>query len=82
MKDPYGPKRRQTNPIPRVSLPPTEGSVPDLAEKLGPDAITLEECPLCRCCSLCAGKGMVPQEIAGAYRASLTRDDEDEEVSG
>lgn len=76
-QDPYGPKRRQTKPIPRVELPPTEGSAPDLAAAWGPEALTAEVCPCCRACSLCGGKGMVPQEIAAAYREQL-RDAPDE----
>lgn len=76
-KDPYGPKRRQTNPLPRVQLPPTEGSVPDLAEKWDPDALTMEECPCCRACSLCGGQRLVPQEIASAYREQMKYSEED-----
>lgn len=77
MKDPYKGKRRQTNPMPRVELPPTEGSVPDLAERSwDPNALTAETCPFC------AGQGNVPRDVAAAYRASIGRTDEDEEVSG
>jgi len=79
MTDPYGPKRRQTNPLPRVELPPTEGSVPDLADKhWDPNALTMEECPCCRACSLCRGNRLVPQEIAQAYREQM----KDEEGDG
>lgn len=76
-KDPYGPRRKQTGRIPRASLPPTEGSVPDLAEKWDPDALTMEECPCCRACSLCRGQRLVPQEIAAAYREQI-KDEEDD----
>jgi len=83
MSDPYGPKRRQTKPIPRAELPPAMGSVPDLSEKRwDPTALTMEECPACKTCECCGGQRLVPQEIAAAYRASLAREADEEEVAG
>ena len=71
-RDPYQPKRRQTKPLPRASLPPPASSVPDLvnAREWDPDAQTLEECPRCKHCPLCEGKLLVSQEVAKKYRES------------
>lgn len=72
MKDPYGPKRRITQPLPRASLPPTEGSTPDLADShWDPEALTQSECPACKSCSLCGGTGMVSCDVAAAYRKQV-----------
>lgn len=76
--DPYGPKRRNTARIPRASLPPTEGSVPDLAaEHWDPEAVTLEKCPVCAACVICLGKGMVTGDVAKACRDHARGEDED-----
>jgi hypothetical protein len=83
MRDPYKGKRRNTNRMPRVEVPPTVGGVPDHAERhTDPNAITMAECPACKSCSLCGGTNLVPKEIADAYCASVVRGDGDEEVSG
>lgn len=76
MTDPYKGKRRITARIPRAALPPTEGSVPDLAT-WDPEAETEERCPACAACSMCAGKGMVSQTTARAYREQM-KEQEDE----
>ncbi len=73
--------RRTTKPIPRAKLPPPATNVPDEAAKhWDPNAITQEVCPCCASCSLCGGKGMVPGEIAQAYREQIRSDEEDDDA--
>lgn len=65
-KDPYGPRRRNTKPLPRASLPPPATSEPEPVWDKA--AETKEKCCRCADCELCGGTGLVTRKVAQDYQ--------------